>query len=238
MNEKDIRLLFEAGHWNDVKIVPENNNNSGWKVCIKPTNKNHPEHILSSKRGSPRIFKTSDSALQWCKTIGFTDITVELDKTSEESVKLTRESNTILLVEDNADDVALTLRAFKKSHCNSDVVVVNDGKQALDFLFAKGDYEDRDPYEIPRLILLDIKLPKVNGLEVLKKIRDNEATRYIPVVLLTTSDENNDVVRGYKLGSNSYIRKPVDFDVFTDVVSDLTQYWLQINTPPPNHHVQ
>ena len=141
-------------------------------------------------------------------------------------------TKTILLVEDNPDDEALTLRALKKHNFAHTVDVVRDGAEALDYIFGKGDYADRDKSTMPQLILLDIKLPKVDGLEVLKEIRSNEKYHHIPIVMLTTSTEESDVVRSYKNGANSFIKKPVDFSEFLDVVNKLGIYWLAINTTP------
>jgi two-component system response regulator len=139
----------------------------------------------------------------------------------------------ILLVEDNPDDVALTLRAFKKSNILNPVVVVHDGKEALDYLFGAGPYADRDVNIMPAVILLDLKLPKVNGLEVLKRIRADERTRFLPVVILTSSKEEQDLINGYRLGANSYILKPVGFKEFCCAVQKLGMYWLLLNEPPP-----
>lgn len=141
-------------------------------------------------------------------------------------------SKAILLVEDNPDDVALTLRAFKKNKIMNRVVVAKDGVEALDYLFCKGEYADRDIEDTPQIILLDLKLPKVNGLEVLKQIRDDERTRLLPVIILTSSKEQTDLVEGYSLGANSYIRKPVDFDQFMESVRQLGLYWLVLNISP------
>jgi CheY-like chemotaxis protein len=138
----------------------------------------------------------------------------------------------ILLVEDNPDDVILDLRALKKSGINNQVVVVTDGAEALDYLFGTGSYSGRDLGVMPSLILLDLKLPKVDGLEVLRRLRDDERTRLIPVVVLTSSREEQDIVSSYDLGANSYIRKPVDFDQFITVVGNLGLYWLLYNEPP------
>ncbi len=142
-------------------------------------------------------------------------------------------TKTILLVEDNSDDEALTLRALKRNSILENVVVVRDGAEALDYLFSTGRYVDRDPGGLPDVVLLDLKLPKVDGLEVLQRIRGNERTRRIPVVILTSSNEESDIVRGYDSGANSYIRKPVDFNQFMEAVRQLGTYWLVMNLPPP-----
>ncbi len=137
----------------------------------------------------------------------------------------------ILLVEDNADDVALTLRALKTHNISNDVVVAQDGVQALDYLF--GTAGQGAPDELPAVVLLDLKLPKINGLQVLERIRADERTHMLPVVILTSSDEERDVIDGYRLGANSYVRKPVDFVQFTEAAKQLGLYWLLINRPPP-----
>jgi CheY-like chemotaxis protein len=139
----------------------------------------------------------------------------------------------ILLVEDNPDDEALTLRAFKQNRIDNGVVVTRDGAEALDYLFGKGKYAGRDLNAMPALILLDLKLPKVDGLEVLKQLRANPLTALLPVASLTSSREEQDLMAGYKLGLNSYILKPVDFDQFTEAVRSLGRYWLAINEAPP-----
>jgi two-component system response regulator len=138
----------------------------------------------------------------------------------------------ILLVEDNSSDVELTLRAFKKYNIMNPIHVVGDGVEALEFLFATGRYSDRKETRNPRVILLDLKLPKINGHEVLKKIKENENTRTIPVVVLTSSREEQDIIQSYKLGVNSFIVKPVDFEKFIDAVKNLGMYWLLLNQPP------
>ena len=139
----------------------------------------------------------------------------------------------ILLVEDNPDDVDLTLRAFRKSNIVNDVVVVRDGVEALDYLFATGAHAGRDPNALPQVVLLDLKLPRLDGLQVLARLRANPTTRLLPVVILTSSTEQRDLVSGYTLGANSYIRKPVDFQEFVEAVRQLGLYWLILNQPPP-----
>jgi two-component system, response regulator len=139
----------------------------------------------------------------------------------------------ILLVEDNADDEALTLRALKKNNIGNEVVVARDGVEALDYLFGTGAYEGRDVTLVPQLILLDLKLPKLDGLEVLRRLRADERARLLPVVILTSSKEEQDRIAGYGLGANSYVRKPVDFNQFIDSVRQLGLYWLVLNEPPP-----
>lgn len=141
-------------------------------------------------------------------------------------------NKTILLVEDNPDDEALTLRAMKKHNIVNAVVVARDGAQALDYLFATGEYENRDAGERPAVVLLDLNLPKISGLEVLKRIRENAATRLLPVVLLTSSTEEEDRIQGYSLGANSYVRKPVDFNDFVHAAGQLGLYWLLLNETP------
>ncbi len=139
----------------------------------------------------------------------------------------------ILLVEDNPRDETLTLRALEKSNVANRVVVARDGVEALDYLLARGDYAGRDIEDTPQVILLDLKLPKMDGLEVLSEIRSDPRIKLIPVVILTSSLEEQDMVRGYGLGANSYIRKPVDFRQFTEAVRQLGMYWLLMNQPPP-----
>jgi CheY-like chemotaxis protein len=142
-------------------------------------------------------------------------------------------NKSILLVEDNLDDIDLTLHAFKKNKISNEVRVVKDGAEALDFLFGKGKYIDRRIDDLPTIILLDLKLPKVDGLEVLRQIRANELTKFLPVVILTSSKEEQDIINGYSLGVNSYVRKPVDFNQFTEAVRNLGLYWLLLNESPP-----
>ena len=143
------------------------------------------------------------------------------------------EDKIILLVEDNPDDVALTIRAFRKNDISNKIIVAKDGVEALDYLFKTGMYASRDIKEIPVIVLLDLKLPKIDGLEVLRSIRQNEFTKLLPVVILTSSAEEQDVINGYKLGVNSYIRKPVDYNQFSEAIKYLGLYWLVWNEPPP-----
>jgi two-component system response regulator len=138
----------------------------------------------------------------------------------------------ILLAEDNPDDVKLTMRALKKANVLNEVVVAQDGTEALDYLFGTGKYAGRDVNQKPQVVLLDLKMPKVDGLEVLQRIRADERTRLLPVVVLTTSSEDKDRVSSYKLGANSYVRKPVDFNQFTEAVRQLGLYWLLLNEGP------
>jgi two-component system, response regulator len=141
----------------------------------------------------------------------------------------------ILLVEDNADDEALTLRALTRNNIGNEVVVARDGEEALDWLFCTGVHESRDPRDQPAVVLLDLKLPKVDGLEVLRRMRENAQTRLVPVVILTSSMEEQDRLQGYLRGANSYVRKPIDFAHFVEAVRQLGLYWLVLNEPSPNH---
>lgn len=143
------------------------------------------------------------------------------------------EEKVILLVEDNPDDEELTLRALRRNRVTNDVVVARDGVEALDYLLGTGAYEGRDTSALPQVVLLDLKLPKIDGLEVLRRIRTEEHTRLLPVVILTSSNEEQDVVKGYSLGANSYVRKPVDFSEFVEAVRQLGLYWLLLNESPP-----
>jgi two-component system, response regulator len=139
---------------------------------------------------------------------------------------------TILLVEDNKDDVALTIRAMKKNKISTDLVVVHDGAEALDYLFGAGAYADRDARRVPWIILLDLKLPRIDGLQTLARLRAKDATKLVPVIILSSSDEEQDVIASYKLGANSFVRKPTDFVEFTKTIEKLHVYWLVNEVAP------
>jgi CheY-like chemotaxis protein len=143
------------------------------------------------------------------------------------------ENRSILLVEDNPDDEALTLRALKKNNIKNEVVVAHDGAEALDYLFGTGKYAGRNTDILPQVVLLDLKLPKVEGLEVLRRVRGDKRTKLLPVVILTSSNEEQDRIDGYGLGANSYVRKPVDFTQFMEAALQLGLYWLILNEAPP-----
>src|ERR1700674_953359 len=145
-------------------------------------------------------------------------------------------SKSILLVEDNSDDATLTLRAFKRNNMLHPVVLARDGVEALDFLFARGAFAERAGKPLPTLIILDLKLPKLDGLGVLRALRGDERTKLIPVVIMTSSKEEQDLIQGYSLGENSYVRKPVDFAEFQEAVRLLGIYWLMTNLPPPERN--
>jgi len=143
----------------------------------------------------------------------------------------------ILLVEDNPDDEALTLRAFSKNRIANQVIVARDGVEALDYLFGSGSHAGRDLSTVPAVVLLDLKLPRIDGLEVLRRIRADERTRLLPVVILTTSKEQQDIFEAYSLGANSYVRKPVDFEKFIYAVGQMGLYWLALNEPLDSPHL-
>ena len=144
-----------------------------------------------------------------------------------------KDNKPILLIEDNPDDETLTLRALKRNNIKNEVVVARNGAEALDYLFGTGPYAGRDLTVMPQVILMDLKLPKIDGLEVLRRLRANKLTRLLPVVILTSSNEEQDRVNGYLLGANSYVRKPIDFRQFIDAVRQLGLYWLILNEPAP-----
>jgi CheY-like chemotaxis protein len=143
-------------------------------------------------------------------------------------------NRTLLLVEGNLVDEALTIRALHKNNIENQVVVVRDGKEALDFLFCRNNYADRDPYDMPRLILLEMKLPKIKGLDVLRCLREDDRTRMLPIVIFSSSDEEKDVQQSYRCGANSYIQKSTDFVEFTESIRQIGLYWLGVNVAPPN----
>ena len=140
----------------------------------------------------------------------------------------------ILLVENNPDDAALTVHAMETNNIGNTIVIARDGVEALDYLFCTGTYAERDPKDTPAVVLLDLKLPKIDGLEVLRRVRASESTHLLPVVILTASNEEEDRLKGYTLGANSYVRKPIDFDHFVRAAGQLGLYWLLINQAPPN----
>jgi two-component system response regulator len=144
-------------------------------------------------------------------------------------------NHVVLLVEDNDDDVELIMRSFEKHQLSDKIVITRNGQDALDYLLFKGSFVTRNRAEIPALILLDLKLPRVDGLEVLRQIRSHPMTQYIPVVILTTSSQASDIMQSYQSGANSYIRKPVDYDHFKELTRQLGLYWLTANMPPPIH---
>jgi CheY-like chemotaxis protein len=144
-----------------------------------------------------------------------------------------KESKSILMVEDNPSDIELTKRALKGQNILNNITVVEDGQVALDYLYGRGMYSDRNIKQMPTVVILDLKMPRVNGLEVLEQIRSDPRTKRLPVVILTSSQEEEDIIKSYDLGANSYIRKPVDFNHFADAIVQLGLYWLVINEPPP-----
>ena len=145
------------------------------------------------------------------------------------------EAGHILMVEDNPDDLELALRALRKCNIRNRIEVVKDGAEALDYLFCTGQYEGRDKCDMPFVVLLDLKMPKVGGLEVLRRLQKDKRLRVVPVVVLTTSQEEGDLMDSYRLGANSYIRKPVEFERFIDAIEQLGIYWLELNEPPPKY---
>jgi two-component system response regulator len=149
-----------------------------------------------------------------------------------------RRNHVILLVEDRADDVELTIRAFEKANVANEIVVASDGQEAINYLFATGRHSGRDPKVMPQVVLLDLKLPKIDGLGVLRRMRADERTRRLPVVIMTSSNEEQDVISGYDLGANSFVRKPVNFVQFVEAARLLGLYWLVMNEPAPAERTQ
>lgn len=230
MEERDIRLLFQADHWKSAAVVPRAESD-GWQVVLEPNSAEESMELLTCKRGGTRVFKTSDSALAWCQQIGFGFVKVQLaaqETTQSAYQKITPMSHTILLVEDNQDEVKLAIHALKKNKIAENIVVKRDGKEAIDYLFD----EIMDSSQLPSLIILDLSLPRLNGLEVLERIRNNEKTKCLPVVVLTKSDLSSDIRKSYELGINSYVFKPQDFNEFNQVIEQLGNYWSELNILP------
>jgi len=232
MNERDIRLLFEADHWSGASVIYIDEYRA-WQVYINALEKNEQE-MLTLKTGAPRNFKTSDTAIHWCHEIGFKKIAVHLSLTKPTNLNTSQKSLKIVLIEDNPDDIALTLRVFQDLNTNIDVLVLEDGVEATGFLFAKGKYQSRKTNELPKIILLDLSLPKLDGHEVLKQIRANDSTKHIPVVVLSTSTKEADIHLSYKLGGNSYISKPTIYEEFYNAIEGIGRYWLDVNTYSTN----
>lgn len=230
MEERDIRLLFHADHWKSASVVPRVESD-GWQVLLEPKSTAEDTELLTCKRGGTRLFKTSDSALAWCQQIGFGFVKVQLgpmEMSPEVCRKIIPMSNTILLVEDNQDEAKLAIHALKKNKIAENIVVKSDGKEAIDYLFD----EIMDSSQLPSLIILDLSLPRLSGLEVLERIRNHEKTKCLPVVVLTKSDQSNDIKKSYELGINSYVFKPNDFKEFNQVIEQLGTYWSELNILP------
>lgn len=233
MQKREIRLLFEKDHVVSATVVADKQSD-GWNVLVLLREPNNPPVKLSAKRGGPRVFKTADAALNWCDDMGFKAVKVQFNSYDTEDVtRVVNSQEDILLVEDNEDDIALTLRALEKHDIANKIIVKRDGQAALDYLLGNAEQDGLSSGALPGLILLDLHLPKLSGFEVLHAIRSHAATRLIPVVILTTSTEGSDISRGYDLGTNSYLRKPVEFESFVDMVGNIGQYWLRLNVPPP-----
>lgn len=237
MQEREVRLLVARGHFAKALVVSDPNG-PGWNVQLHNDSAGTGE-TLSAKRGGARIFKTSDAAIAWCHEIGIKTVLFKLDtdgETRQEAPSLT--CNHILLVEDNDDDVQLTLRAFRKRNLEDRVVVKRDGKEALNYLFADTSEYAQQTRTLPCLILLDIKLPRLSGFDVLREIRTQRTTRLLPVIMLSSSQESRDVELGYDLGINSYLRKPTSQENFEEMVGRIEDYWLQLNVPPHSCYAQ
>jgi two-component system response regulator len=170
---------------------------------------------------------------RFCGTLAWFFLKLQTAKHLGEEMSVKKK--TILLVEDNPDDELLTLRAMRKNNIANEIVVVRDGAEALDYIFCTGEYEERNIAEGPQVILLDLNLPKIGGLDVLKRVRSDPRTALYPVVVLTSSKEEKDLVESYRLGANSYIRKPVDFNQFSDAIRQLGLYWLVLNEVPESN---
>jgi len=230
MEERDIRLLFQADHWKGALIVPQPESD-GWQVVLQPKSPEDDLEVLSCKRGGTRIFKTSDSAIAWCQQIGFGFVKVQLaplDTGAGDFRKNMPMNSSILLIEDNLDEAKLAMHALKKNKIAEKIIVKRDGIEAIDYLFD----EVIDSSELPSLIILDLSLPRLSGLEVLERIRKNEKTKCLPVVVLTNSEQSQDIRRSYELGINSYVFKPNDFGQFNQVIEQLGTYWSELNILP------
>ena len=230
MEERDIRLLFQADHWKGALIVPLPASD-GWQVVLQPNSPDEDLEVLTCKRGGTRIFKTSDSAIAWCQQIGFGFVKVQLEPVEVGEVDFRKGmpmGHSILLIEDNQDEAKLAIHALKKNKIAENIVVKRDGKEAVEYLFD----EMMDSSQLPSLIILDLSLPRLSGLEVLEKIRNNEKTRCLPVVVLTNSEQSQDIRRSYELGINSYVFKPNDFGQFNQVIEQLGTYWSELNILP------
>lgn len=229
MLERDIRLLFKTGHWKTAFVVPHQK--KGWTVLLVNNNKDIQPSTLLSKRGGPRLFKTSDAALIWCQNTGFDSVKVHLVSQHQNLAERTVSNingASILIIEDDENDIELTRHALRKNNITQNIIIKRDGVEALAYLFQDFNNNTR----LPCLILLDLKLPKLSGLEVLEQIRNNEAFNTIPVVVLSTSNVNNDIQNSYKLGSNSFIRKPNNSEDYKNVIKQLGAYWTEINLIP------
>ena len=232
MQEREVRLLVEKGHFNKALVVSDPTS-CGWNVRLHNNTQKDQQETLSAKRGGARVFKTSDAAIAWCHEIGIKTVLFKLEAGTQRSeAQPCQTCDSILLVEDNDDDVMLTLRAFRKRNLEDRIVVKRDGREALEFLFAQEPEASPQPRKLPCLILLDIKLPKLDGFDVLREIRNRHTTRLLPVIMLSSSQEHRDVELGYDLGINSYLRKPTSQENFEDMIGRIEDYWLQLNIPP------
>ena len=230
MEERDIKLLFQADHWSSALVAPREEGD-GWQVLLEPKSKDEEPVLLTCKRGGTRIFKTSDSALAWCHQMGFCFVKVQL-ASREAGVGLLknnmRSSHSILLVEDNEDEADIAIHALRKNKISENIVVKRDGVEALDYLFD----EIQDSSQLPSLVILDLSLPRLSGLEVLEKIRQDSRTKCLPVVVLTSSEQSNDIRKSYELGINSYVFKPDNYMQFNQVIEQLGNYWSELNILP------
>jgi two-component system, response regulator len=238
MQEREVRLLVEKGHFNKALVVSDPGG-PGWNVRLHHNAHEAQHETLSAKRGGARVFKTSDAAIAWCHEIGIKTVLFKLEAVAQQPpVQPCPTCDSILLVEDNDDDVMLTLRAFRKRNLEDRIVVKRDGREALDFLFADTRETSQQAHKLPCLILLDIKLPKLDGFDVLREIRNRHTTRLLPVIMLSSSREHRDVELGYDLGINSYLRKPTSQENFEEMIGRIEDYWLRLNVPPHPYRYQ